>query len=305
MVVVFWDIHSVGFCQMRDHQEDRGLVFYEGFESGGLTSGWNIFSVTTHKNKDKLKRTKGRKQTEQIEIPIQLQQATRSLKIVTSPVRQGVYALKVTVHPDDTPQPGDAKKEKSRAEIGIRDVGHPGTEGWYAWSVLIPEDYIDLPKGHKGFQIITQFHRYTKRVDDQYIDAQELPRNIREQAKGAGPTVAVHYGYQDGQSGFALRYGTTHPKDTWTQPIEKGQWFDWILHIRWSQGQDGFIEGWLNGKPVTPFNGVDYKAYGPNMYTPLPVAFKIGLYRGHKIQTANSVYFDEIRIGASRDEIIP
>ncbi|MBK5550669.1 heparin lyase I family protein [Pseudomonas sp. TH03] len=32
--------------------------------------------------------------------------------------------------------------------------------------------------------------------------------------------------------------------------VEKGKWVDWVLHVKWSSGEDGFLEIWKDGKAV-------------------------------------------------------
>ena len=68
---------------------------------------------------------------------------------------------------------------------------------------------------------------------------------------------------------------------------------------------DGFMEVWKNGEPVTPYNGIDNKFYRPTVYNIVGNYFKIGLYRDTTHTSTNTVYFDEVKIGTSYEEVAP
>ena len=89
-------------------------------------------------------------------------------------------------------------------------------------------------------------------------------------------------------------------------PIVKGQWYDVVFHMYWSDDNTGFVEAWINGTSVTPFNGTDNKFYRRNIFNRTGNYFKFGQYRGHEQPAhTNTVYFDEVRIGTSYAEVAP
>ena len=63
---------------------------------------------------------------------------------------------------------------------------------------------------------------------------------------------------------------------------------------------DGYIQAWLNGGSFT-----DGKHTAKNMYTSTPKNLKLGLYRGPNVLSENTIYYDEIRIGGSYEEVDP
>jgi len=266
------------------------FTFNEDFEGNELGPGWNRFAITPPASLKNQKMS-----TEEVRRAA-LQ--SRNLSLVKSPVRKGSQALQITVYPDDAHAPGDEEKGKSRADIGIQNVSKAGSEGWYSWSVLIPEDYADAPPGPKPFQILTQFHRYTLLLDHQYVDGNQLSKSEKDDANSTSPAITVQYANPTGnQPVMILEYGLTEgkqPRKTWETPIKKGQWIDWQLHIKWSVEDDGFIEAWVNEKLLA-------RQPGRNLYTDLPVDVRWGIYRGHhKYTTTNRIIIDDIRIAPTK-----
>lgn len=214
------------------------------------------------------------------------------MQVVASPVRRGNGALKITLHPKDR------VAKKNRAEIKLFNREPLGTEGWYAWSFLIPEDYADTPRTDR-FQIIGQWH-----------DQPPLGTAWKDYA-GHPPLLAVRYGTRDGKSGIAINYGLGD-KNTVTvaqTEIQKGHWVDLLFHIKWSMGADGFVEVWKDGVPISrgprgsPSSNDSIRVTGANMFNSAPPYLKLGLYRKDGFDTVNSLYFDEIRVGRTRAEV--
>jgi hypothetical protein len=64
------------------------------------------------------------------------------------------------------------------------------------------------------------------------------------------------------------------------------------------------MEVWLNGNLITPFNGTDNKYYKRNLFNRAGNYFKFGQYRGKdKTSNTNIIYFDEVKIGSTYDEV--
>ncbi len=215
--------------------------------------------------------------------------------VVQKPVRKGRYAVRITL------TPGDSAASKERAELKVRDkeierfYGSQGREMWYGWSLLIPAEYADPPG--KQFQILGQWH---------HRPGKPVPPGVPpgERARVTGPPpLTVHLKSQNQQDSLML-IGHSAPKPPprtlGIQPIRRGEWNDLVFHIRWSTGNDGFVEAWLNGRPWTR-----KKMYGPTLYNPVSNYLRLGLYRALGVPTTNHVYYDEIRIGDSYQAVAP
>ena len=83
---------------------------------------------------------------------------------------------------------------------------------------------------------------------------------------------------------------------------DRGRWVDWVFHVRWSAGDDGFIEVWRDGEQIVDDTGVNCV---PAEFAPY---LKFGIYKwpwsSDEGAAASSItrrvmHFDEIRIADS------
>lgn len=75
-----------------------------------------------------------------------------SIQIVTDPVRSGRYAARFTV------RAGERVSNGNRAEVFHDNGDRAGSEVWYRWSFLIPDDFVDVEWKPKLWQCIGQWH---------------------------------------------------------------------------------------------------------------------------------------------------
>ena len=214
-----------------------------------------------------------------------------SVGIVSRPCRSGRYAARFTV------RPGERVSNGNRAEITYDNGESPGREGWYAWSFLVPIEYSNVEARPHQWQCLGQWHDQPNPHRGETWD--KFP--------GHSPSIAVYYTFVKGVARIELWYGTYRANENQkiiaSVPIQLGKWYDIAFHIGWSNRENGFIEAWFNGKPLTPLNGRDHKVAGANMWNDYSHYLKIGLYRSSDFRSTNSVYFDEVRIGNSLEEV--
>jgi len=82
--------------------------------------------------------------------------------------------------------------------------------------------------------------------------------------------------------------------------VERGSWLDLVFEVKGSTGPDGHVGAWIDGEPL-----LDGVFHGPTLYNPLGNYLRFGCYRGKGGTTTNHVYFDEVRIGDSRNAVRP
>jgi hypothetical protein len=215
---------------------------------------------------------------------------TQNTQIVTYPVRKGKHALKNTLNSNDYINNG------YRTELAIYDCAFYKSDGYYAFSFYIDSNYADY-----AYNLICQW--------------QDLPYYIQGETwesspslHGSPPPIALIYVNET----LELKMNDSPSTNTKTflvgEPlkIQKGQWYDVLAHIYWNDDNTAYQEIWINGKPITPFNGVDNKYYFRNLFNRTGNYFKFGQYRGKdKTEHTNIIYFDEVKIGSTYKEVAP
>lgn len=208
--------------------------------------------------------------------------------VVSSPVRKGNYALKNTLRPDDYINNG------YRAEFAMYDCAKYKTEVYYAFSFLIDTNYSDY-----AYNLICQW--------------QDLPYYLQGETwepsptlRGSSPPLALVY--VDGNLEIKMNENPSSDANTFlvgnSLPITKGIWYDVMAHIYWSDEEDAYIEIFINGNPITPSNGTDFKFYNKNIYNRTGNYFKFGQYRGKdNPESTNIIYFDEVKVGSTLLEV--
>jgi hypothetical protein len=113
-------------------------------------------------------------------------------------------------------------------------------------------------------------------------------------------------------------YGSAQTKPTRTEkildaPVQPGSWVAWVIHAKWSPGDDGLLQIWKDGKLV-----MDRK--GPNVYSTIGVEYtpylKTGIYhpewhldndrrrkafdKENPVATNKVIYATDIKVGNER-----
>ncbi len=182
-----------------------------------------------------------------------------------------------------------------RSEISL-----PHEEGfqerWYAARILIPEEWIFDPL--KASDIVIQWHG--------------IPGNW----KPTHPNLAISVSNDQWfikQSYGSPQTGPTRNSVRLDEPVQRGVWVSWIIHAKWSPGEDGILQVWRDGKQVMD-------SQGPNVYGSIGVEYtpymKTGIYRpewhtdtDRKRQafesektdiTSKTVYVTDVKIGSEQ-----
>ncbi|MFE8602465.1 heparin lyase I family protein [Archangium violaceum] len=187
------------------------------------------------------------------------------LQVVQSPVFQGRYALEATVRQGDDP----INSSGNRNELVYQGYEKEGSEYYYRWQVLFPRDYPSA----KTWQVFTQWHH--------------------NGCCGSPPVEFFVYGEE-------LRLTLTNSVTPWKTALVRGQWQDFIFHVKWSSDPSvGFIELWHNGQRV-----LSRYAYA-TMYPGDGIYLKLGLYRSDTVQPVGVVYHDGFTQGTRLEDVLP
>jgi hypothetical protein len=226
--------------------------------------------------------------------------ANNRLEVVTSPVKQGSYALKVTLTENAIII---ANTSGERAELKYCDSprhSHLFTNGedvWYHWyTQFSATDFtIPTPINNGNWHVWTQWHglegttkygvpigfnlngnQLNLRVLGAVYDSNETDADITQ------PNPC--FTFKVGECGYL-----------WIEQIEKGKWYEIFLHVKWSTGSDGLVEGWVkkdgatNPTPFVQYKGNTLNPKGSNDTT---VYLKQGLYRNSTINVLQTLWHD-------------
>jgi hypothetical protein len=139
------------------------------------------------------------------------------LQVVSSPLREGRYALKVTVKQGDNP----INASGNRNELYRMTHEAVGSEYYYRWSTMFAPDF----PSPKTWQLFAQWHH-----------------------EGNSGSPPVEFVVNNGQ--LSLNCSGTQ---VWQAPLVRGVWQDFVFHARWSPNASvGFVELYHNGQLVLP-----------------------------------------------------
>ncbi len=203
-------------------------------------------------------------------------------EIVSDPefVREGRHALMISI-PGPPSDEGTCCDPRAEVEPDIPDI-RPGDDFFFSFSTKLADDFpVD-----RAWQVITQW---------------------KARADGSPPlSLHVEKGQYMLQGGAGLSDDGPEPFKTELGPAVTGEWVDWMVHIKFSPDpQEGFVEIWQGGREVLarfqPETGTMYPAEesgeGAESY------LKTGYYRESDIDQPGTLYFDNWKVGTTRDAV--
>ncbi|HZA16163.1 MAG TPA: polysaccharide lyase [Pseudonocardiaceae bacterium] len=197
--------------------------------------------------------------------------------VVSDPalVRQGKYAVAMTI-PGTRKRKGICCGSRSEIEPNIEKI-QAGDELYFGFSTLLGE----------GFPIKSDWQTITQ---------------WKNEGEGSPPLeLGVGAGKYQLSGGFGHPDGPEH----FRKPIGRavtGQWVDWVFHVKFSPDPDiGYVEIWQGNELVLPrFHPASGTMY-PNPDGEATSYLKTGYYRDGYISTPGTIYFDNWRVGSSRN----
>lgn len=204
--------------------------------------------------------------------------------IVTTPVRAGKYASRSELTYEDFKNYGKTDSMQRRCEIYKEDVGKPGEERWYGFSVYLTKGFDD-----DTFDIVMQIHNHPDPGEPGKSPILTLETHGKEW--WINDRWDKNKISQPGEHGSG---GTITSNNIYKAPYETEKWTDWAYHVKWALDDSGLIEIYKDGVKVA-----EYK--GPNCYNDeQPFYMKIGVYKPAYRATSlpqRVIYHDEVRIG--------
>ena len=176
-------------------------------------------------------------------------------------------------------------KTSFRSEVNARDFPPIGSARWYAFSLLIPDDFPI----EDNRLVLAQWHG----ADKKYLgEARRSPSMAFRYSKGSLCITIRHGADRIVRNAQAVLSKTLFQANQFPQ----NAWNDFIIQARWSCKSDGFANIWWNGRQVVRYSGpLGYNDdFGPY--------FKFGLYRDDSDQTY-VVLFKHVRMGARHEDV--
>src|SRR5205823_2103657 len=197
-----------------------------------------------------------------------LQAFASSRATIVSPGRDGTTAAELTTQPGDSNLYGSGTAERADVDLGIStSYCNQGQDEWWAHSVMFPQSYVIPPAGSVwNWGVVFDFH-HTGPTGQPNFQIASLPTGLEFWVSG-GPTV-VNRPTDPGFHRAAIG------------PVTKNVWYDFMYHVKWSSGSDGFFKAWLNGQQLMNYSGatlyVGESCYLKlaNYHTPLGVPISV------------------------------
>jgi hypothetical protein len=210
----------------------------------------------------------------------QMVESTRAT--IVSPGRDGPTAVQLTTQPGDSNVDGSGTSERADLELPpSSNYCNQGQEEWWAHSLMFPSTYVAPPVGATpNWGVVFDFH-HTGPTGQANFQIVSLPTGLELWISG-GATV-VNAPTDPGFSRSAIG------------PLNQNVWYDFIYHVKWSAGSDGYFQAWLNGTQVLNFSG-------PTLYTGQSCYLKLADYHT-PIGAPVSVIHSRIVEGATEADV--
>lgn len=203
---------------------------------------------------------------------------------LVSPGRLGSYAVRLHTEPGDNNVHGSGDWERDDLEKAPdASYCNEGQDEWWAISVLFPSDFVFPPAGSSGGAGVFDFHHNADNG---------LPNFSVEMMPGSGMRIRGYGGSQvnGGQYGVQIAdpYGAVGD-------VTRNQWYDFVVHVKWSSNSDGLSEAWLNGRKIESYSGA-------TLYSGISCYLKLANYHA-PFGVAESIIYDRIVRGTSAADV--
>lgn len=196
---------------------------------------------------------------------------------LVSDARHGAKAVRLFTQPGDSHVNGSGVRERNDLALSQAATDcYEGREHWWAHSVLFPSDFV-IPESGIAFD----FHHTGNRGQANF-QIRITPRGLAFEGAG-GPEVVT-------SSRSPGRYGAS------IGPIVRNRWYDFVYHVKWSSGADGFMRAWVDGVRKLAHRG-------PTLYSGQGCYLKLANY--HTPSAASAIVHDRVIRGTSALAVSP
>jgi chitodextrinase len=164
--------------------------------------------------------------------------------------RDGGTALRLHTEPGDNNVAGSNALERTDVYLahpgGAPIMFREGEEHWWAHSIMLPDDFA-MPTWQ--MYVLMDFHNTLSGQSNFHVNFEN------------GVLIFRGFGGVQDQGLYKATIG----------PVTKNVWYDFVYHVKWSSGSDGFFEAWVNGVKKLSHRG-------PTLYAGQDVYLKLANY---------------------------
>jgi len=158
----------------------------------------------------------------------------------------GRSGVRLRTLPGDQGVAGSGGAERADLALSPEATGcFQGHEQWWAHSLLFPSDYelpVATPADPWPWGVVFAFHHTGSQGQANFqVEVAGEPPGLRL-AISAGPVVS------SGAPGSATRRFPVGP-------VLRNRWYDFVYHVKWSSGSDGWFDAWVNGAQILHYRG--------------------------------------------------
>lgn len=202
-----------------------------------------------------------------------------SFQIISGDAREGNNSLRIT-----------KDKGARRYELRLTEYSKP-TELWYGFSMRLQPNM----QSPDDFLIISQWHNFPDSGEDWHKPDAFIRLNSDFK------TGFSNYWDSRSITPSSDEGGEGKKSDLELLTMAPGQWFDFVIHYKYSSSGDGLIE--IYGAPAGSKLQLLQQLVGPNSFNDERGQFRIGLYADENL--AGYIDYDAFRSGSSFDDVVP
>ncbi len=175
----------------------------------------------------------------------------------TSVARDGAKGIRLHTEPGDNNVAFSGEMERDDLFLSqAASDGYEGHDAWWAHSIYFPDDFT-VPT----WQSYVVFDFHNSGAGPWQANFHVTFERQSDTTKPGLLSLVGYGGVNSGDGRFAAALGE----------VQKNVWYDFVYHVRWSSGPDGFFDAWVNGKRVLSHQG-------PTLYAGQGVYLKLANY---------------------------
>ena len=200
----------------------------------------------------------------------------------------GMNGVRLHTRPGDSHIRGSRTAERTDLALSQRASDcYEGREHWWAHSVLFPDDYVDPPQSEEGgtwnWGAIGGFHNTTNGPGQGNLTLMAMPATAISPDRPTGLSFKVAYGNQTSPAEATYYIG----------PVVRNQWYHFVYHVKWSSGEDGYFDAWVDGMRKMVYRG-------PTLYPGQGCYLKLANYHSAFGQPSSVIHARVVRGSTAR-----